>query len=264
MTSEAAPIAGREYRQSKILLEAGVLFILLFGLLGILCVTTALLNSDGSFRHPIAFAIVFGVICSCGILPGVWAVRFYAHHRLIVDPTSVSVTSCFATRQIYLTNVTHAVWKSLFTGGALVLKAHDNEMKIRLGDYTYQERRELIEFFREALTGRDQDGWERFESRCMPPNVDYNELRKQMRGHLRFAVIAWAIAIPFMYAILIWTKLVDGLPNGNWFFVAVFPLIASGLMTGGMWITARADLARARTRPDPQGDQKAPSGAPKC
>jgi hypothetical protein len=108
----------------------------------------------------------------------------------------------------------------------------------------------LIQLFRTALAEDVQEGWERFQSRCMPPQVDYKELRSEMHGHLRFAVIAWAMALPAMYAILIWAKLAGGFPHFSWFVVMVLPLGIVGLMIALMWLAARGDLGRARGRQD--------------
>jgi hypothetical protein len=249
VTVEAFPMTGREYRLSRHALEVGVVAVALFGLMGVLSVTAALLNSDGSFRHPVAAAVTFGVLWSCFVLLGFWLILIYSRHRLFVDPTTVRVTGCFVTRKVCLANVTHVAWKS-FKHGTLVLKEPSSIVKIGFGNYTFQERLELIHFFREALAGREQEGWERFESRCMPPQVDYKELRSQMHGHLRFAAIAFAAAIPLMYAILIWLKFADGLPNGNWFVVAILPLAIAGAILGMMWLAARGDLERARSRHD--------------
>jgi hypothetical protein len=248
VTVQAFPKTGREYRLSTHVLEVGVVAVVLFGLMGIVSVTAALLNSDGSFRHPVAAAVIFGAGWSCLVLLGVWLILAYSRHRLFVDPTMVRTTGCFATRQVYFANVTHVAWKSVIKHGSVVLTEPSSTAKIGFGNYTFQERLELIHCFREALAGRDHEGWEKFESRCMPPEVDYKDLRSQVYGHLRFAAIAFAAAIPLMYAILIWLKLADGLPNGNWFIVAILPVAIGGAFLGMMWLAARGDLARARDR----------------
>lgn len=246
MLVETFPISGRQYRHSRHSLEIGVATVVLFCLMGVGSVTAALLNSDGSFRYPTAAAVIFGSFWSCMVLVGVWLILIHSRHRLFVDSTTVHVTGCFTTQQVRLANLTKATWKSF--GGSLVIKEHCNIVKIGFGNYTYEEQRELIHFFREALAGREQDGWEQFESRCMPPQVDYKELRAQMQGHLRFAAIAFAAAVPFMNAILIWLKLNEGLPKGNWIVVAILPLAISGAVLCTMWIAARGDLARAKSR----------------
>jgi hypothetical protein len=63
---------------------------------------------------------------------------------------------------------------------------------------------------------------------------------------MRFAAIAWAIALPSMYALLIWLKTEGGLPNVNWLFVAFCPPGYAGSILGGMWLCERTALARAR------------------
>jgi len=53
---------------------------------------------------------------------------------------------------------------------------------------------------------------------CRPRSIT-SVVRSQIHGHMRLAAIAFAVAMPLMYAILIWQELADGLPNANWFVV---------------------------------------------
>ncbi len=148
-------MAGREYRLSKHSLEVGLVAVAIFGVMGIVSVTAAILNPDGSFRHPVAAAVAFGILWSCFVLLGVWLILIYARHRLFVDPTTVRVTGCFVSRQVSLAKVTHAAWKSFNKHGTLVLKEPSRVVKIGFGNYTFQERLELIRFFRGGI------GWRR-------------------------------------------------------------------------------------------------------
>jgi hypothetical protein len=250
MDPQSLPAEPTEYRLSRHALEIGVVGALLFGLAGIFSTVVALANADGSFRHPVAAAVVFGVGWSCLTLLGCWLILAYCRHRLSVGPEMVRVTGCFRTREVRPAAVTRAVWKSLFKGGSLVLYECDSRATIHFGNYTFQERAELIRLFRTALAEHIQEGWKRFQSSCVPPQVDYKELRSKIRGHLRFAVIAWAAAIPAMYVILIWQKLAGGLPNGSWVVVALLPLGIAGAVVGLMWLVARGNLAMARGRQD--------------
>jgi len=239
-----------EYRLSRHFLELGVVHALLFGLAAILSTAVALSNMDSSFRHPVAAAVIFGGFWSGLTLLSCWLILAYCRHRLSASPKMVRVTGCFGTRAVQLVAVTRAVWKSLFKGGSLVLYERDSRVPIHFGNYTFQERAALIRLFRTALAEHLQEGWQRFQSSCMPPQVEYKELRSKIRGHLRFALIAWAIALAAMYAILICLKLADGLPNGNWVVVALLPLAIMGSFVGLMWLAARGDLASAHSRQD--------------
>jgi hypothetical protein len=231
-------------------LEVGVGGALLFGLAGIISVAAVLSNADGSFRHPVAEAAVIGGLWSCMILLMCWLILAYYRHRLIANSGMVRVAGCFRTREARLAAVTRAVWKSLVYGGSLALYEHESRLTIHFGNYTFQERADLIRLLRMALGDDVQEGWERFQSRWLPPQVDYKELRSKMHGHLRFAVIAWAIALPVMYAILIWGKLAGGDDHLSWLGVALLPLAIAGVFVGLMWLAARGDLARARGRQD--------------
>ncbi len=80
---------------------------------------------------------------------------------------------------------------------------------------------------------------------------NYERLREEIRGHLRFAVVAWMIALPLMYPLLIWGKFAGAFPNIGWVGVALLPIGLGALFLGGMWLAAASDLARAGNRQDP-------------
>jgi hypothetical protein len=250
MDPQTFPAAATEYRLSRHSLEVGVACALLFGLAGALSVAVALSNLDGSFRHPIAAAAIFGVLWLCPTALGGWLIAAYFRYRLSVSADTIRVTGCFQTRQVRLAVVTRAVWKSLIRGGSLVLYERDSRVTIRFDNHRFQERAELIRLLRTALAEETQEGWERFQARCTPPQVDYQVLQTEIHRLLRFALIAWATALPIMYAILIWTKLAGEVERLHWVAVALFPLATAGLIMAGMWLAARGDLDRARDRTD--------------
>lgn len=75
---------------------------------------------------------------------------------------------------------------------------------------------------------------------------DYEQLRFELRGHLRFAVIAWGIALPLIYGILIWSKLTGPFPNSDWLFVVLGPVAIVAMFLGLMWGATIATAVQAR------------------
>jgi hypothetical protein len=237
-----------EYRLPRCLLELGIVCAVLFGLMGIVSTAAALFNFDGSFPHPVAAAVVCGVFWSTMTLLSGYLILAYYRCRLTISSEAVRITGCFRTHEIKVASVTRALWQSLFQGGSLVLFEGDRRVTIHFGSYTHQDRAELIQYFRTALAGCAQEGWEQFEATCLPAPVDYTKVRATMQRTWRFTLIAWGLAIPLMYAILIWTKLNDALPNGNWLVVALFPPVSAGLFIGLVWLAVRENLEQARPR----------------
>jgi hypothetical protein len=75
---------------------------------------------------------------------------------------------------------------------------------------------------------------------------DEEKLREEIRGHVRFAAITWIMAIPLMYAILLWMKMAGEF--GNWLLIALYPPVVVAPMFGGLWLAARSDIARSHKR----------------
>jgi hypothetical protein len=57
---------------------------------------------------------------------------------------------------------------------------------------------------------------------------------EKIRGHLRFAATAFAVATPLMYDILIWQRLNGGLQNRRPGVIATLPLLIAGMILGSI------------------------------
>ena len=233
----------REYRLTRAALDLGVVCAVLFAAMGIASTLSALLNLDGSFPHPIAFAVCFAIFWSCMMLLSGWLILAFFRHRLRISPRIVRITDCFRTRELRLDAVTHAAWK-IWSGGILVLYAATGKVKIAFQSYPLLERSELIQFFRSVLADKEQTGWDRFEKYCPPP-MDHAALLSKLRREMRFAAIAFAIATPAFYALTIWLKLTDGLPRANWIEVVLFPMVFPAVILGFIWLCARGALEQS-------------------
>ena len=113
------------------------------------------------------------------------------------------------------------------------------------------------------------------DSHATPPRAnlirkDYKQIRNEIRGHLRFAAVAWGIALPLMYAIIFWSTTSSGLPQRDWAFVAFAPIGIVASFLSMMWFAAYGDLKRARIRdehfaklrPKPDRNDESPIGDP--
>ena len=248
MLAESQQNTVRRYRHSRHMLEMGLVSVVVFSLMGSASVIVAILNVDGSFRRPLLAACIFGGFWGCLCLVGVWMILVYLRHELHIDSGNVRHRGGLFSGSVCVSRLTAATWKSFTREGSLTLHESSGSVKVAFGNYTYEERRELIRFFREALVACDQQGWEQFEKRCLPPQVEYRVLQKKIRGHLRFAATAFAVATPLMYGILIWQKLNGGLQNHSPGVIVALPLLIATMLLGCMWFAAREDLSRAKTR----------------
>lgn len=248
MGSESHQIDSIDLRLTRDWLEVGIVGIVFFAAMAVFSIVAAAFNIDGSFRHPIIAAVVFGSFWSGLTLLSCWMIAAYYRHRLCADRTVIRVTNCFRAREFKLDDIEAVDWRCKTGEGTLILNSASTRLKVRFGNYTYQERAMLIQFLRERLAELPQKGWEQFESRCMPPTADYKTVKMAMRGHMRFATVAWGIAIPVMYAILIWLKLNNGSPDHAWFMIALMPPMFAAFFLGMMWLTGRMALAKADVR----------------
>jgi hypothetical protein len=243
MGSEALP-SGKEYRLSKHVLLVGLLCTPLFAAMGVASIVISFI--DDSIPHPVGAALLFGCFWSFFTALGVWMILAYLRERLVIGRDSFRISDCLRTRQVPFASVSRAVWDALPRGGKLSVFTEVGRVKIYFGNYPADERDELIDFFRESLGVGLQENWAEFEFSCLQQRTDPEKLRASIRRSLRFALIAWAVALPIMYGLVIWLFVEGGFPNATKVAVALFPLGGAVACIGAMWIGAHGDLGRAR------------------
>ena len=83
--------------------------------------------------------------------------------------------------------------------------------------------------------------------------AECDKLERRMSGHLRFATIAWLIAVPFMYATVFWAwSNREFGPERNWRGLFAIPVVFPVLkLTMFRWL-CRNDLRNAKLRLHPE------------
>lgn len=241
---ESSPADSVEYRLSRDQYECGLVGAIFFGLTGVFCVFAILTNIDGAMRHPVLGAVLSGSFCGIPALACGWLVLYYLRHRLIVSSHSVQLRTSWTERTLQPSTVLSARWSTLWRGGSLMLEDDNGQMKIRFANYTYADRAALIDYFRKEIPTHLQEGWPQFEQRCKPPQLDFAAVSARTRRNLRFTAVAWSLALPPMYAILVYTKLVGNPPRLNWTMVVLIPPAIVLAMVGMGWFASRSDLAK--------------------
>jgi hypothetical protein len=77
---------------------------------------------------------------------------------------------------------------------------------------------------------------------------DAKQIQSELNGHLRFAAIAWGLALPLIYGILIWGELTGPSSNPSWLVVILSPLAMVALLIGMTWVCTIGKAERAQKR----------------
>ena len=91
------------------------------------------------------------------------------------------------------------------------------------------------------------------DSNATPPRTiavtkGSKQIQSELNRHLRFAAIAWGLALPLIYGILIWRKLTEPSSNRSWLGVILSPLAMVSLLIGMMWVLTIGVAERAQKR----------------
>ena len=148
------------YRLQKYYLYLGIVCTVLITGALVGSVTAALLNIDGSFRHPNFAAMLFAVGCLPFILMSVWCILAYFRESLIISNDSITQHNVFSTKLIYLEDITHIRWKRL----SVIVHSSSQKIKIYPDNYTGEEKTELIAFLHQTIPVEQQKDWEWFNN----------------------------------------------------------------------------------------------------
>jgi hypothetical protein len=137
--------------------------------MGVASTLGAYWNIDGSFPRPKLDALICGVIWSSFTLLAVWIIFAYFRERLYLASKTVIQHGIIRSRTIHSEDVVHINWRRWPAGGSIVVQTPSAKIKIELGNYTREEREEIIRFFRERFASELQNNWPRFEARRLSP-----------------------------------------------------------------------------------------------
>ena len=107
-------------------------------------------------------------------------------------------------------------------------------------------RQQIVEHFEVPMT---------VDSNATPPRTsavkkNSTQIQSELHGHLRFAAIAWGLALPLIYGVLIRGKLTEPSNNPSWLVVILSPLAMVALFIGMMWVCTIGEAERAQKRND--------------
>jgi hypothetical protein len=161
------PAEARCFGPHRFVLVVGVLCGVFCSVMGVASTLAAYWNIDGSFPRPKLAALIFGIGWSGFTLLAVWIIFAYFRERLYLASKTVIQHSVIRSRTIYCKEVVRINWRrGRPSGGRIVIQTPSAKIKIYLGNFTREEREEIIRFFRETFASELQDNWLRFEDRA--------------------------------------------------------------------------------------------------
>jgi hypothetical protein len=223
------------YRIRNYYLAVGLTCTACFTAFGVVSTLAALWNSDGSFPHPLGFAVLFGVFWSCFSLLGIWLVLAYFRERLFVSDLGIRQKGCFRTRTLQFAQLITARWRTWPQNGSLVLKSPEQRIVVDFDNFQESERIELIEFFRQRLA-ESSENWIRFEASYLVPRVVPAQARR--RHHVAMAGMFLAFGLFFGFTDIF----IPGQPRQP--ALAVANLVAAG---GLCFLASKANVSKKRT-----------------
>ena len=181
------------YRPRRYYLWLGLGTLIFFLVVGAISVAAAWWNLDGSFPHPNAAALIFGVFWTGFSLLSLWVLAAYFRERLRLGPSAVVSRGVCHLRTTRLADVEKIIWRRYPAGGSIVIRTPAKRLTVELANFTRSERDEIIAYFREAIPPSRQEGWETYDSSVRTP-------RKSSRGAELLLIIVLSSFATFFVA----------------------------------------------------------------
>jgi hypothetical protein len=185
-----------EYRPPKVHFRLGIVVALLLGAAAI--VTLGIAHAQRDVAEVYSVGAFFGCMALANGAMALHSLR----HRLVMTPEIVRKVGLFAAREVRLAEVRRVEWKSFLHHGAVVLHEENRRLRIGVGEYEARDRLDLVRRLRTALADRPQEGWERFESRCLPRTSDWTASEARFRSSgVEYRMPAAILALGFMIGV---------------------------------------------------------------
>lgn len=163
-TAAAATVADppRVFRLRWYYLVIGIVGAVFFAAMGLFSVCSAYWNIDGSFPHPVRFAIGLGIVWSAFVLVSLWIITAYFRERLELTPVAIILQGVVYKRVIRWDDVSKVAWRRGPRQGVIVIRTSTGRSRIWLDNFTDDERRTIIDFVQHSIPVDLQEGWQQF------------------------------------------------------------------------------------------------------
>jgi hypothetical protein len=138
-----------------------------FAAAGVAMTLAALWNIDGSLPRPERFAIAFGLFWSAFTMLSLWLVAVYVRERLWLGDAAIRQQGLIWYRHLPLADVQKLHWRAWPEWGSAVIRTPTVRAAIYFGNFSINDRHEVIAFLRESIAEEFQENWSRFESQAI-------------------------------------------------------------------------------------------------
>jgi hypothetical protein len=172
------------FRLRRSYLVLGVLCTLFFAAMAVVSVLGIYFEAPPE-RRAAALAVGLGMaafwLAFMGL--GVWVLLAYWRERLTLRDGEVDWVRVIRRKRMRASEIVSARWRCGQKGGSLVLRTTSTKLPIYFSNYEAEEQRQLIRFFREAVSPPLQQDWERFCARIVKGRSQHvRQLRKPEAG----------------------------------------------------------------------------------
>lgn len=151
------------YRMRRYFLYLGAACAAGFAATGIFSTLAALWNIDGSFPRPGLFALVFGLFWSVPTMGSIWLIVASLRDRLSLGDGEIVQQGVLWLRTVRLEDIHRVRWRLWPEGGSVVVHAPTARIAVYFGNFTREDRREIIEFLRKSIAEDIQENWSPFD-----------------------------------------------------------------------------------------------------
>lgn len=135
---------------------ANIAFFIPMAIFSISCLWLQPAGDRGTFFFTTTVFLLFASL-------GLYLLTAQRTYRLIIAGSSITEIGVFSERHADLRSVDELRWRRFPRGGSVCIAGSSEVLKIDLDNFTQEERRQLIDYFRASVAESRQVGWQRFE-----------------------------------------------------------------------------------------------------
>jgi hypothetical protein len=136
---------------------------------------------------------MFSIVWGGFTLLGLWLILAYFQERLTLTGETICQVGVIQTKSMPFDTVQELTWRLHPQGGSCILTSMNTKIKLEFGNFTRDDRTELISYLRQRVAGDRQSDWDSFHDQFLVCSPERQRKQQAANWILIFVLFGFAV-----------------------------------------------------------------------
>jgi len=142
---------------------------------------------------------MFSIVWGSFTLLGLWLILAYFKERLTLTGETICQVGVIRTKSMPFDAVQELTWRLHPQGGSCILTSMDTKIKLEFGNFTRDDRTELIICLRQRVAVDLQSNWDSFHEQYIAHSPDRSQKQQAASWILVFVLFGFAVLFAVLW-----------------------------------------------------------------